>query len=54
MWEILGLKQQPGTVEAVHDHYLMRAKECHPDKPGGSQDAFAELQNAYQLAIKFF
>lgn len=35
--------------EVLHAAYLERAKELHPDRPGGSTEAFQELHAAYML-----
>ncbi len=53
-WETLGLRNQPGDIDAVERHYKMKSKEVHPDVPGGSTEAFQQLQEAYKKAIAFF
>ena len=35
------------TSEFVTSKYKKRAKICHPDKKGGTKEAFQKLQNAY-------
>jgi hypothetical protein len=53
IWEILGFKSI-SSEQAVRDHYIMIAKERHPDAAGGSVEAFQELNDAYQAALKYF
>ncbi|CEM18841.1 unnamed protein product [Vitrella brassicaformis CCMP3155] len=38
------------TLADVRARFLERALECHPDKKGGSTEAFQELQEAYEMA----
>lgn len=38
--------------EQIEIAYRARAKECHPDAPGGSHDAMAELNRAKEEALK--
>jgi hypothetical protein len=50
-WEILGVG--PGAEEAaVNDAFRQRSKEVHPDRPGGSHTAMAELNKAREEAIR--
>lgn len=48
-WEILGLRPD-ADEDAIDAVYRAKAKRLHPDK-GGSAEAFAELQAAYE-AVK--
>lgn len=54
IWETLGLQQPPASAEIVHACYKKKAKDCHPDRPGGSVEAFQHLNEAYRQALKFF
>ena len=54
IWKILDLPSKPFDVHIVHAAYKMLAKKRHPDTPGGSHEAFQELQDAYQKALKIF
>ena len=40
------------TTRYVTSKYKKLARERHPDKQGGSNEAFQELQNAYRRVIK--
>lgn len=51
-WQVLGF-DEPGkvvTLEAAEQAYRRRRSETHPDKPGGSQDAFDLVQRAIEQA----
>lgn len=50
-WEILGVPAG-ATEKAIKDAYRARAMETHPDKPGGSAEAFGRVQAAYNLAVQ--
>jgi hypothetical protein len=54
IWQVLSLTEKPAAVNVVHAQYKNMAKKLHPDMPGGSSQAFQELQTAYQLAQQFF
>lgn len=41
-----------GTREEIEAAYLRLASTRHPDKPGGSTEAMAELNNARQTALR--
>ena len=41
------------TKHHVTAQYKKLAKQRHPDKNGGTKEAFQELQNAYKRIIKF-
>ena len=53
IWHVLGLNLKPGTVDEVHSAYRSKAKLCHPDA-GGTTQAFQQLQECYQKALKFY
>ena len=53
VWEILGLTAIPKDADAIHRQYKIKLKEVHPDVPGGTKEAFMELQQAYQHALQF-
>lgn len=40
----------PWIRAVIHDRYRMHARRMHPDVPGGSHEAFIELEHAYQEA----
>lgn len=42
----------PVTVSVIEDQYRRLAKKAHPDAPGGSHDAMADLNRAKEAAIK--
>lgn len=48
-WDVLGLRPgaSPGLIDAA---FRELSKARHPDAPGGSHDAFVELQAAYDEA----
>lgn len=51
-WDILGLKPEPlPTEKQVMDAYRKLAQTAHPDKEGGSHEAFAELGTAKDIAL---
>lgn len=52
-WEILGFNGQPKTFDEVKAHYRQLLKERHPDT-GGSEEAFHELQGAFEFAKSIF
>ncbi len=54
IWLILGLNVKPENVEKVKEAYRSRLAIVHPDKPGGSDAAFIQLQDAYNKALKFY
>lgn len=49
-YDVLGIPEQSGR-EVIESAYRNRAKECHPDKDGGSHDAMIELKEAYEAAL---
>jgi hypothetical protein len=51
VWEILGLSEKPGDVKLLKKAYQERATKVHPDL-GGSNEAFNELKQAYDQALK--
>jgi len=58
--EILGLPPRPdwkgsgpaNDREQIETAYRIKAKRCHPDAPGGSHDAMAELNRAREDALR--
>ena len=51
--EVLGIREDEGlTVDLIKSAYKRRSLRVHPDKPGGSKDAFDELQKAYLYVVK--
>lgn len=54
IWDVLELKGQPATSEIIRNCYRRIARKVHPDQPGGSADAFSELQEAYRQALQIF
>lgn len=50
-WVVLGLDPQSASVADVKASYRRLAAERHPDKPGGSQAAMAELNLARDQAL---
>lgn len=51
IWAILGFQSLPASEADIHTAYKRKAKELHPDAPGGSTGAFNELSEAYKLAL---
>lgn len=53
--DILGFNvDRPGVItkERIDGAYRLRAQEAHPDKPGGSHEAMAELNRAREEALR--
>lgn len=50
-WNVLGLART-ATVTEIQSAYRKRAAEVHPDRPGGSSIAMAELNAARDAALK--
>jgi hypothetical protein len=48
---VLGINSNAGWTEA-EKAYKKKVVECHPDKPGGSHEAFIELQEAWAVVEK--
>lgn len=48
---IFGVKEWRGGVEDVQAAYRARARQVHPDVPGGSDDAMAQLNRAREYAL---
>lgn len=48
-WQVLGIPptHDPSAIDAA---WRERAKQCHPDKPGGSHEAMSELNTARDQA----
>lgn len=51
-WVVLGLERQTATVADVNAAYRRLAAGRHPDKPGGSQAAMAELNIARDQGLE--
>ena len=52
-WQTLGLDGPGGhTLERVQAAYRARARVLHPDLPGGSTEAMAELNEAREVALR--
>lgn len=49
-WEVMGMNGTE-SVETIRSRYREMAKRCHPDS-GGSHQQMAELNEAYEIAIK--
>lgn len=54
IWLVLGLQNKPAYKDQVIDAYKTKAKELHPDVPGGSTEKFQQLQYAYEKALSFY
>lgn len=48
-WEVLGLRKG-ATVAEIEAMYRLKAQSAHPDKPGGTSKAMAELNEARERA----
>lgn len=51
-WEVLGVDRATVTREGCKQAYRRLASQFHPDKPGGSPAAMAELNAAQEQALK--
>jgi hypothetical protein len=51
LYEVLGLDpaQEVITQQEIKKAYYVKARECHPDKEGGSAEAMQEVNNAYEV-----
>lgn len=47
-YEILDIETD-STLEQIKKAYREKSKEVHPDKPGGSQEAFIQVNEAYVI-----
>jgi curved DNA-binding protein CbpA len=47
-YRVLGVPRDASS-EQLHDAYRRRVMQTHPDRPGGSAEAFKEVQEAYEL-----
>ncbi|HVZ95996.1 MAG TPA: J domain-containing protein [Chitinophagaceae bacterium] len=54
IWETLELPGQPDNSAIIRANYKKIAKRIHPDVPGGSSEAFAQLLEAYRQALQIF
>lgn len=51
-WEVLGIQSTINTTEAdITAAFRLRSKTEHPDMPGGSNEKFAVLREAHDLAM---
>eukprot|EP00434_Breviolum_minutum_P026378 symbB.v1.2.023321.t1/scaffold2124.1/size88503/3 len=50
-YAILGIQKDASTDE-VHAAYKKRALDSHPDKPGGSNEAFLKVRDAFEVLSK--
>lgn len=48
LYDILGIKEN-ATQREIKDAYKKRAKETHPDREGGDEEAFKEINEAYEV-----
>jgi hypothetical protein len=48
--EVLGVGRNVYNLKEVHEAYRRRAREAHPDRPGGSHEAMALVNAAYEAA----
>jgi len=48
-WDVLGVSQSATDDEIDRAHILL-ARQYHPDRPGGNEDMFIRIQQAYDLA----
>lgn len=46
-WHVLGVERD-APHQAIEEAYKTRRRQAHPDKPGGSHDAFVRLTEAWQ------
>lgn len=53
IWKVLGFINPIKNLQVIEAAYKHLSKRRHPDMPGGSHEAFTELQNAYNAAIKY-
>lgn len=49
-WQVLGIERTL-DVKAINDAWRKCSQICHPDRPGGSHDAMAELNTARDQAL---
>jgi hypothetical protein len=54
IWEALGLPVRPDSKDIVEAAYKAKAKQLHPDRHGGSHEAFTHLQQAYKQALSTY
>ncbi|UPR01179.1 hypothetical protein HOP50_06g45000 [Chloropicon primus] len=47
-YEVLGLPPEGCPPGQVRRQYLRLVSKCHPDKPGGSREAFEAVRHAYE------
>jgi len=52
-YAILGIQKDASTSE-VHAAYKKRALDSHPDKPGGSNEAFLKVRDAFEVLSRKF
>ncbi len=54
IWQTLGFSARPVHKTDVEAAYKRQAMIVHPDKPGGSVEAFQLLQTAYKQALSTY
>lgn len=52
-FSVIGLPPARYTAEELHAAYRRRAAEVHPDREGGSREAWDELEAAYALLLTY-
>jgi len=51
-WQVLGLKTQDATREQIQEAYIAKARENHPDIPGGDVTAMARINAARDRGLE--
>lgn len=49
LYEILGISEEGPTQKGIKKAYFKMSKKTHPDKEGGSEEAFKEVAEAYRI-----
>lgn len=50
-WNVLGVSRHAGHEEII-TAYRAKAQKTHPDKPGGSEEAWHKLREARRQALE--
>lgn len=53
-YDVMGFTEPPRGFDHVLAHYKKMRIDLHPDKPGGSKEAFQDMLNAFEEAKKFY